>query len=243
MSRWIYRSVVVLAGAWLMAWGTGCPDEPVVENAPALGQDVPPPPQPAGGDAKLVAENDAGTAQAAEGAAAGEQKAEEAKGDQAAAGSENAPGPGPGPGNPMAAPESVPLTPFPPTILTQDEVKKGDAVTFKGMLSGESCKGHKIRLEALTMDQGQPTVITMKMKEGTGPYELLVPKSDNKLWLTATCDINDNNTIDPDMDWVGAYAQNPIKATGDKKGLAIKLQKPTKTPPKGFPPARQEPPK
>ena len=189
----------------------------------------------------LGAENEKGVAAAEKGTedTQAKQEGEAAGGEQAPGAAEGAPAPGPG-GEQFGGPDGIPFTPFPPNILTQDEIKKGDAVKLKGVLSGEKCKGHKVRIEVLTVDEGKPTLITMKAKSGLGSYQILVPKGDSKLWVTAICDVNGNNKIDINKDWVGAYAENPIVANADKTGVSIKFQKPSESPPKGFPPIQNE---
>ncbi len=233
MSRWTYRSMVVLAVAWAVVGGAGCPDEPVVENVPPDQGLAPPPPQ--GGEApagKLAAAGapvaDAGVPPAGTGEGSADAQ-EKPAGQPADTGEASAPGEGPAPGpggEQFGTPDGIPFTPLPPNILTQEEIKKGEAVTLKGVLVGDRCKGHKTRIEVMTVEEGRPTLITMKLKNGIGQYELLVPKGEAKLWITAVCDVNNNNKIDVNEDYVGAYKDNPVVAKADKAGVVLKFQKP-----------------
>ncbi len=232
MRRWTYRSMVVLALGWAVVGGTGCPDEPVVENVPGPNQEMAPPAPP--GDQAQAGVPQTEGAPGPEAGAPDTAAKEAPATDQAEKPGEDAgtaeapatqPGPGPG-GEQFGGPDGIPFTPLPPNILTQEEIKKGESAKLKGVLVGDRCKGHKTRIEVMTVEEGRPTLLTIKVKKGIGQYELFVPKGDAKLWVTAVCDVNDNNKIDIDKDLLAAYQDNPVVAKGDKAGIVLKFQKP-----------------
>lgn len=83
---------------------------------------------------------------------------------------------------------------------TQDNIKSGDAISISGTIKGE-CSG-LVRVDAIDTSvlgapkegEGVPGPITSLSMEGSGAFEIFVPKG-SSIQLTALCDNNRDNKI------------------------------------------------
>jgi len=212
-----------LGGLCMACVAMGCPDEPVIEGQPG-GGDIPPPPPPAERSVAAAPQEPASAEpqDPASGTAGEEEKAVEEGQPQEDA----KPAPGEGAvgefeGEAAGGPEFAPL---PEDVKSQRAVKSSDYVTVSGSVEGNPCQSRQIRLEATTMDGQRLIMLTGLIMQGAGGFELAVPKGVEKIWMTAVCDLNENNRMDGE-DLAGAYVKNPISSNADSSGVTIKLAK------------------
>lgn len=211
----------------ISAFMTACPSEP----APSA--DVPPaPPEqgeaPAGQAADAAPAGTPGQA----GAPAAAPKADQAA---PAAGSADAAAPAPPPpGGPKPGKIAMDLSksPFP----SQEKLKTtGNAVTVKGMLLGDECKGKAIRIDAITAtkEKGISLEAYLNTKD-IGHFEMLVPKTDKPVYVVANCDLDGDGYITPGKDFTAAFAKNPVTATSDVSAVVMTFS--ANQPSEGMPP-------
>ncbi|MFM7204993.1 MAG: hypothetical protein ACKO6N_29825 [Myxococcota bacterium] len=119
----------------------------------------------------------------------------------------------------------LPLDMLPPDIMTQEQVKAGEHVTFKGVLLGDECKGKRIRLDVIEQGSSVNRLITVLNLNDIGQYSVVVPKSDKKVYVVAACDIDGDNAVHQEDEFNGAYAKNPVAPNQDVSELVIRLMK------------------
>jgi len=149
----------------------------------------------------------------------------------------------PGAGSPIQPPPGAPNQPQPgvpedPTPgapgAPQDQTapatapEDGPSVTLKGRVRYAEYKSGKVRVDVFDGDQRdfskRPGVVGWAELTAPGDFEVTVPTSAGKVWLSAFNDANGNGAPD-DMDPTGHLEDNPIRLSDDTlTGLVIDLE-------------------
>jgi len=135
----------------------------------------------------------------------------------------------PGPGIPEDPTPGVPDEPPPDGGYRKPPPIEGPTVIITGSIELPDWYQGSIRIDVFDGDQLQfggprPGVVTMQTLAGPGPFELEVPESVERVWLSAYNDEDMDGRPGP-VDPTGYYAENPVVLDGVISGIAITLDR------------------
>ena len=106
-------------------------------------------------------------------------------------------------------------------------VEEGPQVILRGSISGGEEVGGRIRIDLFDGDQRntsgpRPRVIGVHEVDKSGPFELSVAQSAERVWIGAYRDLNQNNRPNEGEPF-GWYAKNPVYLSDPPDQVQIKL--------------------
>jgi hypothetical protein len=191
-------------------------------------------------------------------ARADEERAEEPTAGQPAPGQAASPPPGaaaqpapgqpgePSPGDPSQPPPGAPDQPQPgvpdqpqpgaPVVeIAPGEPQQGPTITLVGEVRFADYQGGRVRVDVFDGDQkdfsARPSVVGWAELDAPGPFELKVPSSAERVWISAFNDANRDGKPGHE-DPTGFFADNPV-ALGERDVSGIVIDLVLEPPPEG----------